>query len=290
MSPKPTKQSQASASTRSSALTSFYNRVAQTPSTSTPSPSPSSPQQHHHYKARDGLGAYLSDPASQAAAAGSRVVFWDEQFVAIRDLYPKSSVHCLLLARDPTLRRQHPFDAFGCATPASAALLDAARSAALRLRRLVAKELQRRFGPFSRLDAAREAALDGNGGAGVNNSDADGQQQQQLPPGRDWESEVLVGVHAHPSMNDLHVHVLSREMHSECLRHRRHYNSFHTPFLVPLDDLPLADADDPRRHPGREGYLTRRDLRCWRCGANFGNRFARLKEHLELEFDEWKRL
>ena len=31
------------------------------------------------------------------------------------------------------------------------------------------------------LDAAREAALDGNGGAWVNNSDADGQQQQQLP-------------------------------------------------------------------------------------------------------------
>jgi aprataxin len=30
-------------------------------------------------------------------------------------------------------------------------------------------------------------------------------------------------------------------------------------------------------------------MKCWRCGMNFGNRFARLKEHLEAEFEEWKR-
>ncbi|RYP90215.1 hypothetical protein DL770_003678 [Monosporascus sp. CRB-9-2] len=243
---------------------SFYNRA---PLTKT-------------FKARDGLGAYVADPASFPA---SRVVFHDGSFVAINDLYPKASVHTLLLPRDAALRRLHPFDALGPST--DAAFLAAVHEQAARLRRLVAKELQRRFGRFSRADAAREAALDGVGVAPALGEGEGG--RRLLPRGRDWEAEVRVGVHAHPSMNDLHVHVLSRDMFSECLRHRKHYNSFNTPFFVDLADLPLA-PDDPRRHPGRAGYLNA-DLTCWRCGRNFGNRFKQLKEHLAHEFEEWKK-
>lgn len=65
----------------------------------------------------------------------------------------------------------------------------------------------------------------------------------QVPPGRDWESEVLVGVHTHPSMNHLHVHVLSRDRHSERMKHRKHYNSFATPFFVPVEEFPLRSGD-----------------------------------------------
>ncbi|RYO89289.1 hypothetical protein DL766_000926 [Monosporascus sp. MC13-8B] len=229
------------------------------------------------FKARDGLGAYVADPASFPA---SRVVFHDASFVAINDLYPKASVHTLLLPRDAALRRLHPFDALG--NPGNAAFLAAVREQAARLRRLVAKELQRRYGRFSRADAAREAVLDGGGAPA-----GEGGEAGKLPRGRDWEAEVRVGVHARPSMNDLHVHALSRDMFSECLRHRKHYNSFNTPFFVDLADLPLA-PDDPRRHPGRAGYLDA-DLTCWRCGRNFGNRFKQLKEHLAHEFEEWKK-
>ena len=103
----------------------------------------------------------------------------------------------------------------------------------------------------------------------------------------DWEKEVKVGVHAHPSMNHLHIHILSVDRYSEFLKYRKHYNSFATDFFVPVDDFPLA-ADDPRRHPGKEGYLNE-NMKCWRCGKNFGNKFARLKEHLTEEFDEWKK-
>ncbi|RYP25613.1 hypothetical protein DL767_008324 [Monosporascus sp. MG133] len=237
------------------------------------------------FKARDGLGAYVADPASFPA---SRVVFHDASFVAINDLYPKASVHTLLLPRDAVLRRLHPFDALDPNT--DAAFLAAVREQAARLRRLVAKELQRRFGRFSRADAAREAALDGVVVAPAledGEGEGEGEGGRKLPRGRDWEAEVRVGVHAHPSMNDLHVHVLSRDMFSECLRHRKHYNSFNTPFFVDLADLPLA-PDDPRRHPGRAGYLDA-DLTCWRCGRNFGNRFKQLKEHLAHEFEEWKK-
>ena len=226
-----------------------------------PSANPSS------FLRRDGLGAYTLSPQNYPA---TRVITYNDSFVAIHDLYPKSSVHCLLLPRSEKYTLLHPFDAFE-----DAEFLAEVRVEAQKLKTLVAKELRRKYGPFSKQDEPREAVLNGE-------VDADA-----LPDGRDWEKEVKVGVHAHPSMNHLHVHVISVDRHSEWLKHRKHYNSFATPFFVDLDAFPLAE-DDVRRHPGREGYLNG-DMKCWRCGRNYGNRFARLKEHLAMEFDEWKK-
>ncbi|CAJ2507658.1 Uu.00g088440.m01.CDS01 [Anthostomella pinea] len=222
------------------------------------------------FKNRDGLGAYTHDPTSFPS---SRVIYHNDDFVAINDQYPKSTVHTLLLPRHPTLSRLHPFDALSDAT-----FLTTVQEETARLKRLVAKELQRRYGRYSKQDRLREAVL---------NEEVEWPAGSELPRGRDWEAELLVGVHAHPSMNDLHVHVLAPDMFSDCMRHRKHYLSFNTPFLIDVADFPLAD-DDPRRHPGRAGY-TKRDLQCWRCGKNFGNKFKQLKDHLDEEFEEWKR-
>ncbi|KAI1411936.1 HIT-like protein [Hypoxylon sp. FL1857] len=221
------------------------------------------------FKQRDGLGAYTHDPAAHPA---SRVIYYNDDFVAINDMYPKSTVHTLSLPRSP-LSSLHPFKAFE-----DASFLASVQAETQKLKRLVAKELQRRYGKYSAKDRKREAVLNG---------EIEWEEGKELPKGRDWESELLVGVHAHPSMNDLHVHVLSPDMISECMRHRKHYNSFNTPFLVDVTEFPLA-KDDPRRHPGRAGYVTS-DLICWRCGKNFGNKFKQLKEHLSEEFEAWKK-
>lgn len=223
------------------------------------------------FKDRNGLGAYLADPKAFPA---SRVIYHTDKFVAIHDLYPKASVHTLLLPRSKKHNLIHPIDAFE-----DAEFLAEVKAETSRLRVLVAKELKRRFGAGSQKDKEREEAL-----AAAGEGDHD---EATLPPGRDWLAEVKVGIHTRPSMNHLHVHVLSRDMHSECLTHRKHYNSFNTPFLVDVADFPLA-RDDPRRHPGREGYMDS-NLKCWRCGSDFGNKFKALKEHLEKEFEEWKK-
>lgn len=152
------------------------------------------------------------------------------------------------------------------------------QSEIVKLKALVARELQRRLGQHSRSEKDRQAVLDGV---------MDWSEGQDLPAGRDWEAEVISGVHAVPSMSHLHVHVLSRDMHSGSLRHRKHYNSFNTGFLVDVMDFPLEEGDE-RLDPKREGFL-RRDLKCWRCGRGFGDRFKRLKEHLEDEFVSWRR-
>ncbi len=221
------------------------------------------------FSGRDGLGAYIHDPT---AFTSSEVIYHNDDFVAITDLYPKSSVHTLLLPRSP-LNKLHPFDAFE-----NPQFLESVQKEVKVLRNIVANELRRRYGKFSRKDQARERVLNG---------EDDIPDGQDLPAGRDWEKDVMVGIHAHPSMNHLHVHVLSVDRYSECLRHRKHYNSFATPFFIDVADFPL-DKDDVRRHPGREGYLDS-SLKCWRCGRDFGKSFARLKEHLKEEFEEWKK-
>jgi aprataxin len=105
-----------------------------------------------------------------------------------------------------------------------------------------------------------------------------------LPHGRNWLSEIVAGVHTVPSMNHLHIHIFSREMHSPWLKHKKHYLSFNTTFLVQLDELPLKE-DSKRFHPGNWPSW---DMKCWCCGRNFGNKFKALKEHLEEEFEEWE--
>lgn len=86
-------------------------------------------------------------------------------------------------------------------------------------------------------------------------------------------------------MNHLHVHVISVDMISDCMKRREHYNSFKTEFFIELDDFPLAE-DDPRRH---QGHWPGIPLKCWRCGEVFDKKFKALTQHLLEEFDAWKR-
>ncbi|KAL8686905.1 MAG: hypothetical protein Q9218_006777 [Villophora microphyllina] len=224
------------------------------------------------FNGRAGLGAYTHAPESFPA---SRVISYDDNFVVINDLYPKSSLHLLLLPRQPEKQLLHPFKALQ-----DTAFLTTIQEEVRKLKPFVAKELQRRYSKFSSKDQKREEAIE-NAMDGVKELD-----DASLPPGRDWSKEVVAGIHTHPSMSHLHIHILSRDRHSECMRHRKHYNSFATPFLVDVDEFPLTKEEMRRRMKG--GFLER-DLVCWRCGRNFGNKFARLKVHLEEEFAEWKK-
>ncbi|PON30201.1 aprataxin [Trichoderma gamsii] len=263
-----------------------------------PKPIPKPPSSRPHlFKNRMALGAYIADPESYPASV---VIYHNADFVVIHDKFPKATVHTLLLPRSPRHSLLHPFEALK-----DEEFLAKVKIEVEKLKVLAAGELQRRLGAFSRADAAREAVLNGetevlddDGGQRKGETtaktedegedkDRDKDKQPKLPSGRDWAAEIKCGVHAVPSMGHLHIHVLSRDMHSPAMKHRKHYNSFNTPFLVDVADFPL-ESDDLRRGPREEGFM-RRDLVCWRCGENFGNRFKELKEHLEKEFEEWKR-
>lgn len=222
------------------------------------------PTQKTVFLGRDGLAAYTVDPE---AFPPTRVVYYNDKFVVINDLYPKSSVHLLILPRNPILNIQRPDIAFD-----NPKFLADCREEEKKVRKIVASELRRRYGKYSAQDQPRIQALESD------------DPPEKLPAGRDWTKDVMSGIHANPSMSHLHIHVLSKDMVSEPMKRKNHYLSFTTDFLVGLEHFPLAKDDYRRKYKNFP-----EDMLCWRCGQNFQNEMTKLKEHLEHEKDSWIR-
>jgi len=92
------------------------------------------------------------------------------------------------------------------------------------------------------------------------------------------------GIHAVPSLRQLHVHLLTLDMNTPAMKNAKHFNSFRPPFLVSLDEV-LSTLQERGGFPERylEGLhedMKKRSLCCHRCGMNFGRSFAGLKRHL----------
>jgi aprataxin len=174
---------------------------------------------------RSALGQYLIRPH-----AFPNTLKATDEFVLIRDMYPKARIHWLILPRKYTNLR--PFEAF--------------------------EDIQflNRVKEFARSQA----------------------EEAELQLGK--EGMIKVGVHAVPSMDNLHIHVISRDMCSDKMKNAKHYNSFNTNFFVELSKFPV---DDKIIAEEEEADLLKGDLICWRCGRTFGRKFAALKGHLDEE-------
>ncbi|XP_071447380.1 aprataxin [Hetaerina americana] len=49
--------------------------------------------------------------------------------------------------------------------------------------------------------------------------------------------EIRLGFHAVASMSRLHMHVISQDFNSQCLKTKRHWNSFTTSYFVPASSI-----------------------------------------------------
>lgn len=224
---------------------------------------------------RNGLGVYIDTPE---ANPDGRVIDYDDDFVVVKDAFPKASVHLLLLPRNPSYYAQHPLDALS-----DPIFLASVHPYIDRLMRLAAAELRRMYGHGSASDRPHHAALESLMSA-PDLEQTKSQPTDSIPTGRNWLSEIVAGVHTHPSMNHMHIHVFSREMSSEWMKHKKHYLSFHTSFLVQITEFPLKKGS----HRFHSDDWPSWDLKCWRCGRNFKNKFTAFKEHLNTEIEEWK--
>lgn len=95
------------------------------------------------------------------------------------------------------------------------------------------------------------------------------EQQATAAVKRDASLRFQIGVHAVPSMLALHVHVISRDFDSTCLKNKKHWNSFTTSFFVPLTQV-IGDVEahgsfavDERQ---AEALLSD-EMACPRCGG-----------------------
>ena len=242
------------------------DRAAARPKTTT------TPKNGTSYFGRDGLLAYIVEPESFPK---SRVIYYNDDWVLIHDLYPKASLHMLLLPRDPAVYDVHPLHAFA----EIPGFLEKTRKELEVVMPIATSELRRLHGSHSAKERERQAAMDSD----------EPPMPDDLPPGRNWAQELKIGIHANPSMNHLHIHILSRDMRSECLKHRQHYQSFNTEFLVTIEEMPLSSEEIEARRNGGGEMLSGRGMQCWRCGREFGVQMKKMKAHLEEEFEAWRK-
>ena len=97
------------------------------------------------------------------------------------------------------------------------------------------------------------------------------------------QSELFrMGYHAVPSMDDLHLHIISTDLDSPCLKNKKHYNSFTTSFFVNADQVEQELLQTGSIHPinvQKEEDKLKQPLRCFKCGQAQRN-LPTLKQHL----------
>ncbi|KAI5948838.1 HNT3 [Candida theae] len=219
------------------------------------------------------------------------VLFQDENVVIIKDMYPKSIRHLLVIPRHPDVTHKHPLDVFNTnyKEHTGEELYDMVGEYVEKAKDLIANNLAAKLG-------IAEAA-----------------EIQELR-----NKFIKAGVHSIPSLNNLHIHVMTQDFHSPRLKNKKHYNSFTTEFFVNFESLnPLyneaynrlnnrydngfdsgseasstssQDDDQPEfvKHTRSvavlEDIIKSTPLKCSICSKTFANSMVRLKEHLSEEF------
>ena len=89
------------------------------------------------------------------------------------------------------------------------------------------------------------------------------------------------GYHAVPSMSRLHMHTISQDLDSPCLKHKKHWNSFTTGFFIDAEEIIAMLESKGRVEIDRAKYeaLLKTPLQCHVCHVELPN-MPRLKEHI----------
>lgn len=228
---------------------------------------------------RDAFQPYIDHPER----FGQLILYQDDQVLIIKDKFPKSLRHYLIIPRSSTYTRIHPLKVFYQFPKLYDILTDYVALA----KQLIVDDL-------------------------IN--------VQLIAPNQGPEFKSLFiqcGVHSIPSLNNLHIHVMTKDFHSPRLKHKKHYNSFNTKFFVPFEELnPVVDNSDSSNatvysddtqysdsdsqnsqhdlsqhqheidHDKLEELIKKTPLICSYCQKSFGNSFVKLKQHLSLEFSQ----
>lgn len=201
---------------------------------------------------RDALAIYINDP--KLHLNDKTIIRYTDTTTLIYDKFPKSSIHLLLLPRILEISTLHPFKVL---CPNISTFKD---------------DYYNLLKPA--VDEAKGVALT---------------LLQRKFNRKFVGSDIKAGIHACPSLSNLHIHIISVDNYSPSLKNRKHYNSFNTDFFVLFEDLKDLKVSDKRINE-EELYsqqLLKKDLICWRCGGNFANQFRKLDAHLAEEFKAW---
>ncbi|KAI9597609.1 HIT-like domain-containing protein [Syncephalis fuscata] len=197
---------------------------------------------------RDALLPFCRDPQRFPEQA----CWWDDELVVIKDCYPKSCHHWLVMPRQPLgtlaeLKQEH------------LALL----SHMMERGRIIA-----------------EAAI----GEHAYDMDADHASTGANDAARYGSMCYRMGFHAIPSLRPLHMHVISQDFCSPSLKKKIHYNSFTTEFFLParrMLDLLKNDGEIKMVELDQAKPWLSKQLCCHQCRCQLNN-MPSLRAHLQL--------
>ncbi|KAM9770273.1 aprataxin isoform 2-T2 [Menidia menidia] len=94
------------------------------------------------------------------------------------------------------------------------------------------------------------------------------------------------GYHAIPSMSHVHLHVISQDFDSPCLKNKKHWNSFTTDYFIDSHEIiQMLEANGKVTVKEGASELLKLPLRCHVCRKELQT-IPALKEHLKSHFSE----
>ncbi|XP_006863088.1 PREDICTED: aprataxin isoform X4 [Chrysochloris asiatica] len=95
-----------------------------------------------------------------------------------------------------------------------------------------------------------------------------------------------LGYHAIPSMSQVHLHVISQDFDSPCLKNKKHWNSFNTEYFIESRAV-IEMIQEAGRVTVQDGTseLLKQPLRCHECQQLLSS-IPQLKEHLRKHWPE----
>ncbi|XP_061398069.1 aprataxin-like protein [Musca vetustissima] len=106
------------------------------------------------------------------------------------------------------------------------------------------------------------------------------------------KDNFLIGFHNQPSMQRLHLHVISNDFISDCLKTKKHWNSFNTALFLNYEDLitQLEKNDKVKRLDSSTlKELGNMELKCNQCSYVAKN-IPTLKQHLLEHYEKRKKM
>ncbi|XP_061685979.1 aprataxin isoform X1 [Syngnathoides biaculeatus] len=96
--------------------------------------------------------------------------------------------------------------------------------------------------------------------------------------------DFCMGYHAIPSMSHVHLHVISQDFDSPCLKNKKHWNSFTTDYFIKSQDvIRMLETDGKVTVKEGTSDLLKLPLRCHVCHKELGT-IPALKQHLKCHF------
>ncbi|XP_041042180.1 aprataxin isoform X2 [Carcharodon carcharias] len=93
-----------------------------------------------------------------------------------------------------------------------------------------------------------------------------------------------LGYHAIPSMSHIHLHVISQDFDSPCLKNKKHWNSFNTDYFLESEDvMKMVERDGKVAVKDGMAELLKMPLMCHVCQQQQST-MPQLKDHLKKHF------